>query len=70
MKLLRQAIKRTPLSLGYGQNRLSKPRIEISEPQPRILDNFVNLPQGCEQRLNESNNLILANDIRLSYLLD
>lgn len=60
MKILKKAIQKTLSALGYERNRLSGPQVSF--------DNFVNLTQAYEQRLNESNNLILANEIRPKLL--
>ena len=59
MKILKKAIKKTISALGYEINR-SGQRVRY--------DHFVNLSQAYEQRLNESDNLIVANEIRPKLL--
>lgn len=60
MIFLRKVIKKTLSAFGYELNRLSGPKV--------IFDNFVNLAIAYEQRLNESNNHILANEVRPKLL--
>jgi hypothetical protein len=60
MKLFKKAIKRTLSALGYELNRSTTPQASF--------DNFVKLAQAYEQRLNESNNLISANEMRPKLL--
>ena len=60
MNVLKTAIQKILSALGYEINRLSGTQVSF--------DNFANLAQAYEQCLNESNNLILANEIRPKLL--
>jgi O-methyltransferase len=56
MNALKKATQKILSTLGYELNRLSGTQVNF--------DNFVNLAQAYEQRLNELNNIIPANEIR------
>lgn len=60
MQILKEALKKALAVLGYELNRSSGQRVSFS--------NFVNLAHAYEQRLNESGNLIVANEIRSKLL--
>ena len=60
MNVLKKAILNVLSALGYELNRLSGEKVSLNY--------FVILAQAYEQRLNESNNLILANEIRPKLL--
>lgn len=60
MRILKKAIKEALAVLGYELHRSSWLR--------ESFDNFVNLVEAYEQRLNESGNLIVANPIRTKLL--
>ena len=62
MKILKKAIHKTLAAMGYELNRLSTPLTQVS------FDNFRSLVQAYEQRLNESTNLVSANEIRPQLL--
>jgi O-methyltransferase len=66
MKILKMATKKILSALGYELTRSSGPRASFDN---RVMfDNFVNLAQAYEQRLNESNNFISPNEIRPKLL--
>jgi O-methyltransferase len=60
MRIMRELLRKALALLGYELHRSSGERV--------YFNNFVNLAQAYEQRLNESNNLISANEIRLKLL--
>lgn len=62
MKILKTAIRKILAATGYELKRSSNPMAETR------FNNFVNLAQAYEQRLNESNKLILPNEIRHKLL--
>jgi glycosyltransferase involved in cell wall biosynthesis len=62
MRFLKNIIHKIFAAMGYELKRLSTPLAQVS------LDNIGNLIQAPEQRLKESNNPILANEIRYKLL--
>jgi len=60
VKILKKAIRKALSALGYDLAPLREPRVRF--------DNFVNLAQAYERRLNESKDLILANEVRPKLL--
>ena len=63
MKMLKKAITSTLAAFGYRLNRLSEPRVNFN--------NFANLAQAYEQRINESTNQesrLSANEVRPKLL--
>jgi hypothetical protein len=60
MRILKKALEKALAVLGYEIHRSLGQRVSFS--------NFVNLAQAYEQRLNESDNLIVANEIRPKLL--
>ncbi len=62
MKIIKKTIRKIFGAMGYELNRSSNPLAETR------FNNFVNITQAYEQRLNESNNLILLNEMRPQLL--
>jgi O-methyltransferase len=60
MRILKRVIRKVLALLGYELHRSSRQWVSFS--------NFVNLSQAYEQRLNETSNIIVANEIRLKLL--
>ena len=60
MRIIKKALKKVLTVLGYELHRSSEQRVNFT--------NFLNLAQVYEQRLNESGNLIVVNEIRLKLL--
>ena len=60
MRILKEALKKAIVYFGYELYSLSEQRVSFN--------NFVNLAQAYEQRLNESGNIIVANEIRSKLL--
>ena len=60
MKILKKVIHACLSAIGYEIKRISGPQVRF--------DNFLNLAQAFEHSLNESNNIIVANDIRYKLL--
>lgn len=60
MRILKKTLEKAFAALGYELHRSSAHQVSFN--------NFVNLAQAYEQRLNESGTLILANDIRSKLL--
>jgi len=66
MKILKQAIKKVLRSFGYELLRTTE-RVE-RERVEHFDSNFANLAKAYEQRLNESDDLILENELRPNLL--
>ena len=62
MKIIKKTIRKILAALGYELTRSSYPTAETR------FNNFVNLAQAYEQRLNETEKLILPNEIRHKLL--
>lgn len=60
MKILKETLAKSLAALGYKLHRSSE--------QQASFNNFVNLAQAYEQRLNESGSLIVENNIRSKLL--
>lgn len=62
MKIIKKTIRKILAAMGYELTRSSNPTAETR------FNNFVNLAQAYEQRLNETEKLILPDEIRLKLL--
>lgn len=67
MRILKRALKRGLTVLGYEVHRSSGQR--VSARNSVGFSNFANLAQAYEQRLNDSGELIMANEMRPTLLV-